>query len=90
MTRNIALALLILGGAFGGLALASPAFAQGATGAVSRPGWSAGQAPSSDFNRQGAPMTRNEQIRQRAAAARAKAAPAAKAPRRATQRPATR
>ncbi|TPG55657.1 hypothetical protein EAH89_13880 [Roseomonas nepalensis] len=49
---------------------AGPALAQGATGSVSRPGWSRGAAPSSDFNAQGQPMTRSEALRQRAAAAR--------------------
>ncbi|MFH5926176.1 hypothetical protein [Roseomonas xinghualingensis] len=86
MTKSITLALFALGG----LAATGPALAQGATGAVSRPGWSAGQAPSSDFNRQGTPMTRNEQVRRRAAAARAQAAPATKAPLRAARRPAAR
>ena len=62
--------------------LAGPALAQsavsaapvgGTSGAASRPGWSAGQAPSSSFNSTGRPVTRNEAIRQRAAAARAQA-----------------
>jgi hypothetical protein len=81
MTKRLAFTLLALGG----LLAAAPAFAQGATGAISRPGWSAGQAPSSDFNRQGVPMTRNEQLRQRAAAARGQAGQASQ-PRRATRR----
>ncbi|HEY8610623.1 MAG TPA: hypothetical protein VIL69_04945 [Roseomonas sp.] len=71
MTPRLAISLLTLGG----LLAALPALAQGtgqiggATGAISRPGWSAGQAPSSDFNRQGAPVSRNEMVRRRAAAA---------------------
>jgi hypothetical protein len=81
MTKRLAFTLLALGG----LLAAAPALAQGATGAVSRPGWSAGQAPSSDFNRQGVPMTRNEQVRQRAAAARGQAVQASQ-PRRTTRR----
>jgi hypothetical protein len=81
MTKRLAFTLLALGG----LLAAAPAFAQGATGAISRPGWSAGQAPSSDFNRQGVPMTRNEQVRQRAAAARGQAGQASQ-PRRTTRR----
>lgn len=71
-------AALIL--ALGTLLPGHAAFAQGATGAISRPGWSQGAAPTSDFNAQGKPMTRNELVRQRAAAARAGAA--APAPRR--------
>jgi hypothetical protein len=85
MTKRLAFTLLALGG----LLAAAPALAQGATGAVSRPGWSAGQAPSSDFNRQGVPMTRNEQVRQRAAAARGQAVQASQ-PRRTTRRPVSR
>jgi hypothetical protein len=84
MTKRLAFTLLALGG----LLAAAPALAQGATGAVSRPGWSAGQAPSSDFNRQGVPMTRNEQVRQRAAA-RGQAVQASQ-PRRTTRRPVSR
>jgi hypothetical protein len=81
MTKHLAFTLLTLGG----LLAAAPSFAQGATGAISRPGWSAGQAPSSDFHRQGVPMTRNEQVRQRAAAARGQAVQASQ-PRRAARR----
>jgi hypothetical protein len=81
MTKHLTFTLLTLGG----LLAAAPAFGQGATGAISRPGWSAGQAPSSDFNRQGVPMTRNEQVRQRAAAARGQAVQASQ-PRRAAGR----
>jgi hypothetical protein len=85
MTKRLAFTLLALSG----LLAAAPALAQGATGAVSRPGWSAGQAPSSDFNRQGVPMTRSEQVRQGAAAARGKAVQASQ-PRRTTRRPVSR
>ena len=74
MTKRL-LPLLALG-----LLAASPALAQsafptsrapvgGATGAYSARGWSSGQAPTSDFDRQGAPMTRNQRIRAEAAAA---------------------
>ena len=67
-------ALLFL--ALGGLVATTSAFAQGSTGAISRPGWSRGAAPSSDFIAQGAPMTRNEMVRQRAARAQGQAATA--------------
>ena len=62
--------------ALGGLLATSSAFAQGATGAISRPGWSRGSAPSSDFNAQGSAMTRTEVLRQRAAAAQNQRRPA--------------
>ncbi|MBP0493075.1 hypothetical protein [Roseomonas indoligenes] len=80
MKKRFALAILALGG----MAAAGSAMAQGATGSISRPGWSRGQAPSSDFNAQGTPLSRNEAVRQRAAAARGQAAPAQ--PRRRTRR----
>jgi len=35
--------------ALGGLVATTSAFAQGSTGAISRPGWSRGAAPSSNF-----------------------------------------
>ena len=69
---NTRLAMLLV---LGGVLAATSAFAQGATGAMSRPGWSRGNAPTSDFNTQGRPMTRNEIVRQRAAAAGGAAAP---------------
>ena len=62
--------------ALGGLLAATAAFAQGATGTVSRPDWSRGTAPTSDFNTQGSPMTRNQMVRQRAAGASRQAPPA--------------
>ncbi|WP_458097289.1 hypothetical protein [Roseomonas sp. WA12] len=58
----------------------------GSTGSISRPGWSRGQAPSSNFDRQGAPLTRNQIIRQRAAAARGQTAEAPAQPRRPASR----
>ncbi|WP_338662322.1 hypothetical protein VQH23_19165 [Pararoseomonas sp. SCSIO 73927] len=79
MKKRIALAILALGG----VAVAGTAMAQGATGSISRPGWSRGQAPSSDFNAQGAPLSRNEAVRQRAAAARGQAVAPAQPRRRA-------
>ncbi|MCR0982275.1 hypothetical protein [Roseomonas populi] len=82
MKNRTALAILALAG----LTAAGPALAQGATGSISRPGWSRGQAPNSDFNAQGAPMSRNEMVRQRAAAARGEAAPAPSQPRRRARR----
>ncbi|WP_043833587.1 hypothetical protein [Muricoccus aerilatus] len=69
---NTRLAMLL---ALGGLVAGTSAFAQGATGAISRPGWSRGAAPTSDFNAQGRPLTRNELVRQRAAAAQGVAVP---------------
>lgn len=63
--------LLALAGVFAG----TSAFAQGATGAISRPGWSRGAVPASDFNAQGRPLARNDLVRQRAAAAQGVAAP---------------
>lgn len=76
MSKRAAL-ILVLGTLLPGHA----ALAQGATGAISRPGWSQGAAPTSDFNAQGRPMTRNELVRQRAAAARVgAAAPATRRP----------
>ena len=83
MTKRL-LPLLVLGGLLGALLGATAAFAQGASGTISRPGYSRGQAPNSDFNAQGTPMTRNQMVRQRAAAARGarQAAPARRALRR--------
>jgi hypothetical protein len=69
MTKRLALLAL------GGLLMVGPAFAQGSTGSISRPGWSRGSAPTSDFNSQGTPMTRSQALRQRAAAARGQAGP---------------
>ena len=83
MTKRL-LPLLMLGGLLAAPFLAPEASAQGATGAISRPGYSRGQAPTSDFTAQGTPMTRNQMVRQRAAAARGarQAAPARRAVRR--------
>ena len=69
ISRPLLLAAALLAGAY------SPAvLAQGSTGAISRPGWSAGQAPSSDFNAQGTPKTRSQALRERSAAATGKPA----------------
>ena len=81
MKMRIVLAIL----AVGGVVATGSAMAQGATGSISRPGWSRGQAPSSDFNAQGTPMSRSEAIRRRAAAARGQATPPAQ-PRRGSRR----
>ncbi|MBI0537332.1 hypothetical protein D9599_17340 [Roseomonas sp. KE2513] len=69
---NTRVAMLIV---LAGVSAGTSALAQGATGAISRPGWSRGGAPTSDFNTQGRPLTRNELVRQRAAAAQGVAAP---------------
>ncbi|MBP0445188.1 hypothetical protein J8J14_10390 [Roseomonas sp. SSH11] len=74
MKQRLALTLFAISGMLGATqALAqapvSAAPVGGTSGAVSRPGWSAGQATSSEFSQMGRPMTRSEAIRRRSAAA---------------------